>query len=282
MLSGSVRRGRRGTQGRPTARSAARSGPVKALARAGFIARGTMYVLVGWIALQVAFGHSTTTADNHGALLSVRSTPVGAILLWLLGIGFAGIALWRLSQVFYGTPGPDGRKLSARGLSAVKTVLYSFLAFGALRFAAGDGAPKSTNTQSVDMTAKLMQFPGGQVIVVIAGLVLIGAGGYLIWTAWRRAFLDDLMTGQMTARQRRLATWLGEIGGIARGVVFGAAGVFLVVAGVQHSPGKAKGLDSTLRSFAHTPLGPWLLALIAVGLVIFGCYSWLEARWRQV
>lgn len=241
-----------------------------------------MYILVGWIALQVAFGNATTTADNHGALLSVRSTVVGAVLLWLLGIGFAGLALWRLVQVFYGAPGPDGHKLSARGLSAVKTLLYGFLAYGTLRLAAGGTAPKSTNTQSVDMSAKLMQYPGGQIVVVIVGLVLIGAGGYLIWKAWRKEFLEDLLTGQMTARQRRLATWFGEIGGIARGVVFGAAGVFLVIAGVQHSPGKAKGLDSTLRSFAHTPLGPWLLVLVAAGLLVFGCYSWLEARWRQV
>ncbi len=241
-----------------------------------------MYVLVGWIALQVAFGHGGTTADNHGALLSVSSTSVGSVLLWLLGIGFAGLALWRLSQVCYGAPGPDGRKLSSRGLSAVKTLLYGFLAYGTLRFAAGRGAPKSTNAQSVDMTGKLMRYPGGQIVVVIAGLVLIGAGGYLIWTAWKKAFLKDLLTGQMTGGQRRLATWLGEIGGIARGVVFAAAGIFLVIAGAQHSPGKAKGLDSTLRSFAHTPLGPWLLVLIAAGLVVFGCYSWLEARWRRV
>ena len=241
-----------------------------------------MYVLVGWIALQVAFGHASTTADNHGALLSVRSTSIGSVLLWLLGIGFTGLALWRLTQVCYGAPGPDGRKLTARALSAVKTVLYGFLAFGTLRFAVGGGAPKSTDTQSTDMTATLLRYPGGQVAVVIAGLVLIGAGGYLIWTAWRRAFLQDLLTGQMTARQRRVATWLGEIGGIARGVVFAAAGVFLVVAGVQRNPGRAKGLDSTLRSFAHTPLGPWLLVLVAVGLLLFGCYSWLEARWRRV
>ncbi|HET9893832.1 MAG TPA: DUF1206 domain-containing protein [Streptosporangiaceae bacterium] len=279
MLSGSVRRD--AAQGRTKARSAARSRPVRVLGRAGIAAKGTMYVLVGWIALEVAFGHPGTTADSHGALLSVRSTSVGLILLWLLGAGLAGLALWRLVQVCYGTPSPGGRKLSARGLSAIKAVLYGFLAYSTLRFAAGGGAPQSTNRQSSDMTAKLMQHPGGQIVVVIAGLVLIGAGGYLIWQALRRAFLNDLLTGQLGARQLLLVTWLGEVGGIARGIVFGAAGVFLVVAGVRHNPGEAKGLDSTLRSFAHTPAGPWLLVLVAAGLVVFGCYSWLEARWRK-
>ena len=75
---------------------------------------------------------------------------------------------------------------------------------------------------------------------------------------------------------------LGQIGGIARGVVFAAAGIFLLVAGVTANPGQAKGIDATLRSFASTPLGPWLLALFAAGLVVFGLYSWCEARWRKV
>ncbi len=205
-----------------------------------------------------------------------------SVLLWLLGIGFIGLALWRLAQVFYGSPGPDGRKPMARVLALVKTALYGFLAFTTLRYAIGSGAPKSTNSQSVDMSARLMRHSGGQIIVVIAGLILLGAGGYLIYQAWRRKFLQDLETGRMTARQRSLARWMGQIGGIARGVVFAAAGVFLIVAGVRHNPGEAKGVDSTLRTFAHTPLGPWLLVLVAAGLVVFGGYSWLEARWRRV
>jgi hypothetical protein len=255
---------------------------MKMLARAGFAARGTLYILIGWLAIQIAFGSSGGPADSKGALLTVGSTALGSALLWLLGIALAGLALWRLAQVFYGAPGPGGQKTSARALALAKTALYGFLAFSTLRYAIGSGAPKSTDRQSVDLTATVMRHPGGQILVVIAGLVLVAAGAFLIWTAWRRKFLQDLETGRMTARQRRLATWLGEAGGVARGVVFAAAGIFLIVAGVEHQAGKAKGVDSTLRSFAHTPLGPWLLVVVAVGLVIFGSYSWLEARWRRV
>jgi hypothetical protein len=81
---------------------------------------------------------------------------------------------------------------------------------------------------------------------------------------------------------QRVVTRLGQVGGIARGAVFGTAGVFLIVAGVRASPDKAKGIDSALRALARTPLGPWLLAAVAAGLIVFGVYSWCEARWREV
>ena len=163
-----------------------------------------------------------------------------------------------------------------------KACVYAFLSFSTFRFAIGSGAPKSSNQQSADLTATLLKHPGGQIAVVIVGLVLIGAGGYLIWQAWQRAFLKTLQTGQMTRRQRELATWLGLIGGIARGLVFAGVGVFFVIAGVEHNPGEAKGIDATLRSFAHTPLGPVVLVVIALGLVLFGGYSFVEARWRRI
>ena len=77
-------------------------------------------------------------------------------------------------------------------------------------------------------------------------------------------------------------TRLGVVGGVARGVVVALAGVFLTSAAVQFSPDKAEGIDGTLRTLAHTPLGPWLLVLVAAGLVAFGLFSWTEARWRRV
>jgi hypothetical protein len=281
MPSGTLRRNTH--RAKAHGRQAARSRPLHALARAGFVARGVMYILIGGIALQIAFGHAATTADNRGALLEVGSTAAGSVALWLLGIGFAGLALWRLTQVIYGGPGAEGKKLTARLLALGKAAVYGFLAFGTLRYAVGSGAPKSSDRQSVDLSAKLMSYPGGQVVVVIAGLVLVGAGGYLAWAALRRKFLADLETGQMTVRQRQFAVWTGRIGGTARGIVFAGAGVFLIIAGAQHNPGKAKGLDSTLRSFAHLPIGPFFLVVIAIGLVIFGGYSaFIESRWRRV
>jgi hypothetical protein len=75
---------------------------------------------------------------------------------------------------------------------------------------------------------------------------------------------------------------LGTVGLTARGVFFGAVGVFLVVAAITFDPQQAQGLDGGLRKLAATPLGPWVLIAVALGLVTFGVYSCCEARWRDV
>jgi hypothetical protein len=127
-----------------------------------------------------------------------------------------------------------------------------------------------------------MKEPGGRAIVVVAGLALIGGGLYLAYSAWKKHFLKRLRVSQMRARTRRAVEWLGRVGGIARGAIFVTAGVFLVVAAVQAQPDQAKGIDSSLRALARTPLGPWLLLVVAIGLIMFGVYSCCEARWRRL
>lgn len=263
-------------------RRAADSTPMRYLARAGFVARGIMYIVIGWIALLIAFRKTSQQADRTGALHELSATPFGAAALWLLVVGFFGMALWRLSEALYGGTGPGGRKASSRIAALARAVLYAVIAYGVLEYALGVGSPQGSNQQSVDLTAKLMRHPGGRAVVVVIGIALIGGGLYLGYQAWRRHFLKTLNLGQMRARTRRIVEWLGRVGGIARGVVFITAGVFLVVAAARSQPGQAKGIDSSLRALAATPLGPWLLVLVAVGLIMFGLFSCCEARWRRV
>jgi hypothetical protein len=276
------------TTARHAARRASDSAPMRFLARAGFLARGVMYVVIGWIALLVAFRKTSQQADRTGALHELSQTPFGAAALWLLVIGFFGMALWRLSETLYGAagapgaPGTDGRKASARLAAFAKAVVYVVIGYGVLKYAIGAGAPQSSNQQSVDLTATLMRHPGGKVLVVVIGLALVGGGLYLGYQAWRKRFLKVLNLGQMRSGTRRIVEWLGRAGGIARGIVFITAGVFLVVAAVRSQPQQAKGIDSSLRALARTPLGPWLLVLVAIGLVMFGLFSCCEARWRRL
>lgn len=272
--------------GVPSARSAGRraanSSAMKWLARAGFVARGIMYAVIGWVALQIAFRHSGQQADKNGALHELSSTPVGAFALWVLVVGFFGMALWRLSEAIYGAPGPDGRKATTRLGNLGRTILYAVTGYGVLKYAIGTGGPQSSNQQSVDLTATLMRHPGGRALVIIIGLALIGAGLAQAFSYWKKRFLKHMNLGQARPQTRRVVEWLGQVGGVARGIIFITAGIFLVVAAAQAKPSEAKGIDSSLRTLAHTPAGPWLLVLVAIGLIMFGVFSCCEARWRRV
>ena len=268
--------------GRSAGRRAANSPAMKFLARAGLAARGVMYLIIGWIAVQIAFGHSSQQADRTGALHLLGRSALGEVALWLLVIGFAGMTLWRLAEAAYGSPGPDGQKASTRLGALGRAVIYGAIAYGVLKYALGVGGPQSSNQQSVDLTTSAMSHPGGRVAIVIAGLIVAGAGLYMAYSAWQKHFLKKLSTSQMRSRTRQVVTWLGRAGGIARGAIFVTAGVFLIIAAVRAQPQQAKGVDSALRALALTPLGPWLLLAVAIGLIMFGAYSCCEARWRRV
>jgi hypothetical protein len=274
------RRGAR--RARSAGRRTANSPAMRFLARAGLTARGVMYVVIGWIAVQIAFGHSSQQADRTGALHAIGTTPVGSVLLWLLVIGFISMTLWRLCEAAYGSPGSSTRKTSQRVAAAGKAVVYAVISYGVLKYAIGAGGPQSSDKQSVDLTATVMKYPGGRIGIIVIGLALIGGGVYLAYQAWKKQFRSDLRLGELHGRGRHVVEWLGEFGGIARGAVFVTTGIFLVVAAVQAKPGQAKGVDSALRALAATPLGPWLLLLVAIGLIMFGVFSWCEAKWLKL
>jgi hypothetical protein len=271
---------RSGARARRSARRAGDSRVSVWLARAGLTARGVLYVLIGIIAVQIAIEGSRQQADRTGALRLVAKTPFGAVALWLLVIGFACMTLWRLLEAIGGSSEPDGRKASKRLANLARAVLYAVITYGILEYALGIGRPASSDTQSQDLTAAALRHPGGQWIVAIAGVIVVIAGLVTMYRAYKRAFLKDLRLQSASPRTRKLVIRLGQIGGIARGLVFGTVGVFLVIAAKDANPGQAKGIDSALRALAHTALGPVLLVVVALGLVTFGVYSWCEARWR--
>jgi hypothetical protein len=266
---------------------AARGSVTEGAARAGLTARGVIYLLVGALALQIAFGEGGQQADRQGALEEIAEKPLGSVLLWALGIGVAGMALWRLSEAVFGAAGPDGRKWTKRLASAARFVFYTFVAYSVLTFAAGSGGGSgggggSSDEQSKDVTARALELPAGQWLVGAAGVGVIVAGVWIAVRALMRSYHKHLRLGEMSRRARRGVDVTGVGGGLARGLVFAAAGVFAVRAAIDYEPDKAKGLDDTLRSFADTPAGPVLLACVAAGLVLFGLFSFAMARWRRV
>ncbi|WP_455359224.1 DUF1206 domain-containing protein [Streptomyces sp. SYSU K21746] len=265
-----------------TARRAANSSAMEAAARWGFVARGLIYLLIGLLALQIAFGQGGNEADRGGALTELSGKPMGAVALWAVGIGLVGMALWRLSEALFGAAGPDGHKPGKRLLSAGRFLFYAVVSYSVLAFAAGDQGSGSSDQQSQDATSKVLEMPAGQWLVGLAGLGIAIAGIWIGIRAALRKYHKHLKLGEMSRRARQAVDVTGVAGGVARGLVFAALGAFAVRAAVDYEPDKAKGLDDTLRSFADTPAGPWLLVAVAVGLALFGAFSFAMARWRKV
>lgn len=264
-------------------RRVAKGSVTEGAARAGLTARGVIHLLVGVLALRIAFGDGTRQADRSGALAALGDEPFGAVLLWALGIGLCGMAVWQLSEAVWGATGPDGHKPRKRLAALVSCVFYVCVAWSVLCSAAGSGGgSRSSDAQSRDLTARAMDMPAGRWMVGAAGIGIVVAGVWIGVQALRRRYHDELERGAMSPRTRHLVDVTGLGGGVARALVFAVAGVFVVRAAVEHRPERTKGLDDTLRSFADTPFGPWLLALVAAGFVLFGLFSFALARWRRV
>ncbi|WP_329182201.1 DUF1206 domain-containing protein [Streptomyces sp. NBC_01477] len=258
---------------------------VEVCGRAGFVARGVIYVLIGVLAVRIAFADSGgQQADRGGALAEIAHKPFGGVMLWLLGIALIGMAIWRLSEAAFGQPGPDGDKAGKRAAAAGRCVFYGFVSYSVLAYAVGDkgSGSGSTDKRTDDVTARVLDWPGGQWIVAIAGVAVACTGLWIAARAVMHKYRKHLKMSEMSPVERKAVDVLGVFGGSARGIVFATAGAFAVAAAVQHTPGKSKGMDDTLRSFTGTPAGPWLLVLIAVGLIAFGVFSWANARWRKV
>jgi Domain of Unknown Function (DUF1206) len=249
------------------------------LARAGLTARGVIYILIGWVAVLVALGRSSREADQQGALQLLASKPYGLVSLWLLGIGFAAYALWRLSEAAFGVTGERagaGPRLQSLGQAVVYT------GFAYLTFTVISGSQRGQSGQQQDVTATAMQHPYGRWLVGIAGLAVVVVGLVLVSQGARRRFMKYLRTGQMSPRTRRIIEMLGVIGTIARGLVFALVGALVIDAAITHKASESGGIDKALLTLRNQPLGEFLMILAALGLAIFGLYGLCEARWRRV
>ena len=262
-----------------SARRASDSPAARALARAGLTARGVIYILIGWVAILVALGQSSRQADQQGALQLLARQPYGLVSLWLIGIGFAAYALWRLSEAAFGVTG-EGNGAGPRLKSLARGVIYAGFAY--LTFQVISGSAGSQTKKQQDLTAKVMHHSGGRWLVGLVGLIIVIAGLTLVFEGIRRKFMKFLETSRMSPRTRRIVERLGVTGTIARGVIFALAGVLVVEAAVAYKPAKAGGLDKALLTLRNQPFGEFLLILAALGLIVFGIYALCEARWRKV
>jgi hypothetical protein len=250
------------------------------LARAGFVSRGVIYGIIGILAIKLALGAGGKTTNQQGALKTIAQQPFGEVLLILVAIGLAGYALWRLIHALLGHGPEDSDTTFDRVAALGSGIVYGGLCAIAVEILLGSGGNSSGSSHKT--TAGVLGWPAGTWLVGIAGAVLIGIGLYQGYRGVSKDFLEDSKTEEMSSRVRRAIKWLGTFGHLARMVVFGLVGVFLIKAAIDFNPKKAVGLDGALAKLAHASYGPFLLGLVAAGLVAFGLYSLTDARYRRI
>jgi hypothetical protein len=275
--------GRPGTEAQQKAELGA--GWYAVLARTGLVAKGISFVLVGALALDLAIGGGGKATSREGALQSLAGHAFGTIALILLALGFAAYAVWRFVQAYAERPDGDDGAMKVWGKRAGyvgRGLIYASLTFSAFRIVAGSGGQQSQDQKAHQSTAVVLSWPAGTWLVGAAGVVLIGAALWNLYRGVARKFEDKWRLDRLTPAVRRWGSRAGLAGHVARFVVFGLIGVFVIRAAVQYDPSDAIGLDGALRKLARAPEGPWLLGLTAAGLVAYGVYCLVDARLRDV
>jgi hypothetical protein len=251
----------------------------RVLARSGLVARSLFYVVLAAlvVAIAVTHGHTGRQANAHGALSLIAATPLGLAAIVATAAGFLAFGVVRVVAAVRDRSVPRWR----RATTALQGQFYVVLAWVPLSFAFGRRQTGSEQQQHAE-TATVMSWPLGRELVAAVGVVVVVVCAWQIRTALTRGFDDGLEVPPRPTWLQRATTVVGVVGIAARALVFVPVGVFLIVAAVQENPRHADGLDAELARLAREAWGPALLALVALGLLVFAAYSALEARYRDV
>lgn len=254
------------------------------LARLGFVARGIIYALIGVFALDLAFGHKQANASQSGALQYVAHQPFGQWLLIVIAVGLAAYASWRLMQALLGH-GPEGGGENSAGYrlqALVSAVIYASFTLLAIRILTSPNHQAGQKPKTHTAASDVLSLPGGQLMLGIAGIVLIAVGLFQAYKGISRSFVDEAKTNEMGPAMRTWYTRIGVVGYCGRAAVFLLVGTLVLFAAVHDTAKQAKGLDGSLQTLASKPYGEAVLVAIAAALVAFGLLSLLDARYRRV
>jgi hypothetical protein len=253
---------------------------VERLARVGYAAKALLYITIGLLAAQAALGSGGQVTDSEGALRMVNGGDLGRLVLWIVAAGLLGYALWRLVEALLD---PERRGTGPKGLAlrfsfAVRGLFHGALGLTALRLALGQ--PGGAGDHVRRWTEQAFELPLGELLVALAAGWITGYGVYQFYRAVTPKARRHLQLGELPTEFARWILGVSRFGIASRGVVFCLIGFFLARAVLSHDAGQAGGLRESLRTLAD--LGRWPFVIIAVGLVAYGVYEMLNARYRRI
>ncbi|MET4105699.1 DUF1206 domain-containing protein [Hymenobacter sp. UYP22] len=255
------------------------SSGIRALARFGFAAKGTVYLLMGLLALLAATGQQGgQTADKKQAVQTLQSLPGGTVLLGLIAFGLLGYIVWRFTQALRDTEnkGSGAKGIGRRLAYAGSGLLYASLAWYAANLALKGSASEGGNSQQT-LVARILNWPAGEWIIMLAGLITIGVGIYQIVKAYSGSFHKHVNSADIPAGQQNTVYRIGQLGYTARGIVMAILGYFLLQAGRKHQAAAVGTTDEAFDLLAT--MGPAVLGIVALGLMCYGLYMLVQAKY---
>ena len=265
-----------------TERAARHAAPwVERLARLGYVAKGVVYAVIGFLALREALGAGGKATDPSGAIHSIGTQPFGGVMLALLAVGLACYAMWKVVQ---GVMDPDGKGSDAHGIARRVAYVGSGAIHGILAYTAAQSILGAEDTSEDAAAASAMAFqpPLGSILVGLVGAIVIFVGLYQLYAAYEAKFREDLRLDRMGETEERWVVYAGRVGTAARAIAIGVAGAYLLLAAYQSDPSEVRGLGAALETVQHQPLGPYMLGTIAFGLLVYGAFMFAIARYRRI
>jgi hypothetical protein len=248
------------------------------LTRLGLVAYGVVHLLIAWLALQLAFGNQTQAANQQGALHALAQQMFGEVLLWLVALGLFALALWQITQVIWGYQYEEGAKRVLKRVgSAGRVVVYAAIGYSAVKIAIGAGS----HSKSQQWTSRLMAQEFGRLLVALVGIVVLVIAGVHAKRGITKSFTKDLEGGATSGTSGTAIVRLGQVGYLAKAVAFGVVGALFIWAAWTYDAKKAGGLDQALATLRGAAAGPFLLAVVAIGIGCFGLYCFGWARYPR-
>lgn len=257
---------------------------LEGLARVGFASKALLYVVVGVLAVRAAAGMGGQITGTKGALREIVDHPFGKTLLIVMGVGLLGYAAWRVIQGFADPErkGSDAKGIALRITYVLRGIAHAYLAVQAFRVASAHSAGGQDGAAAKQASSQAMQLPFGNWLVIIGGIGVACFGLYQVYRAWEAKLDKQLDFPRLRREAGEWAVLVSRFGIAARGVVFVMIGTLLVTAGRHHDPSQAGGVGEAFAALEQAPYGRAVLLIVALGMVAYGAYVAIQARYRHI
>jgi high-affinity Fe2+/Pb2+ permease len=257
---------------------------IENLARLGMAAKGVIYCIIGVLATMAAFNVGGQTGGSKNAIQFIAQQPFGKILLGIVALGLIGYVVWRFYQAFEDpeNKGKDKEGIGKRIGYAISGVVYGFLAYYAISLLFMSGGSSGGSGGKQELVGKILSQPFGQWVIGIVAVVLFGKALWQFYMAFTGKFADKVKEQELDHRAKEVIHKAGVVGYIARGIVVGIIAYSFLRAAIEANPSQAQGTEGAFQFLSNSDFGPYLLGIVAIGLVCYGVYMLIRARYRDM